>query len=155
VEKEMDEIHLLVQRAQAFADETRLRILLLLLEGEATVSDIVTRLSVPQPRVSTHLAYLRKVGLVSVAPLGRQRPYRPDVARIKAVVEALRAFPLTTARQSSQARRALQGNTAVRQVRTCYDHLAGVAGARSWTKCSIVGGLSTMPRPNSRDRSIT
>src|SRR5438067_12773971 len=36
-------MHMLVQRAQAFADATRLRILLRLLEGEATVSDIVTR----------------------------------------------------------------------------------------------------------------
>jgi DNA-binding transcriptional ArsR family regulator len=128
--KEMYGIPLLVQSAQAFADVTRMRILLLLLEGEATVSDIVTRLGVPQPRVSTHLACLRKVGLVSVDHLGRQRRYRPDVARIEAVLEALRALTPTTPRQSPQARRELQGNTAIRQARTCYDHLAGVAGVQ-------------------------
>jgi DNA-binding transcriptional ArsR family regulator len=128
--KAMYEIPLLVQSAQAFADATRMRILLLLLEGEATVSDIVTRLGIPQPRVSTHLAFLRKVGLVSVADLGRQRRYRPDVARIEAVLEALQALTPTTPRRSPQARRELQGNTAIRQARTCYDHLAGVAGVQ-------------------------
>jgi DNA-binding transcriptional ArsR family regulator len=129
-EKEMYDIHLLVQRAQAFADATRMRILLLFLEGETTVSDIVTRLGVPQPRVSTHLAFLRQAGLVSVDQLGRQRRYRPDVARIKAVLEALRALAPTTSRRSPQARREFQGNTAIRQARTCYDHLAGVAGVQ-------------------------
>jgi DNA-binding transcriptional ArsR family regulator len=128
--KEMYDIHLFVQRAQAFADPTRMRILLLFLEGETTVSDIVTRLGVPQPRISTHLAFLRKVGLVSVDHLGRQRRYRPDVERIHAVLEALRAFTPTTSRRSPQARRELQGNTAIRQARTCYDHLAGVAGVQ-------------------------
>jgi DNA-binding transcriptional ArsR family regulator len=128
--KEMYDIHLLVQRAQAFADATRMRILLLFLEGETTVSDIVTRLGVPQPRVSTHLAFLRKVGLVSVDHLGRQRRYRPDVARIEAVLDALRPLTPTTPRRSPQARRESQGNTAIRQARTCYDHLAGVAGVQ-------------------------
>jgi DNA-binding transcriptional ArsR family regulator len=129
-DKEMYDIHLLVQRAQAFADATRMRVLLLFLEGETTVSDIVTRLGVPQPRISTHLAFLRKVGLVSVDHLGRQRRYRPDVERIHAVLEALRAFTPTTSRRSPQARPELQGNAAIRQARTCYDHLAGVAGVQ-------------------------
>jgi DNA-binding transcriptional ArsR family regulator len=128
--KEICEIHLLVQRAQAFADATRMRILLLFLEGETTVSDIVTRLGVPQPRVSTHLAFLRQVGLVSVDHLGRQRRYRPDVERIEAVLKALRAFTPRTPRRSPQAMREIQGNTAIRQARTCYDHLAGVAGVQ-------------------------
>lgn len=120
----------LVQRAQAFADVTRMRILLLLLEGEATVSDIMTRLGIPQPRASTHLAFLRKVGLVSVDRLGRQRVYRPDAARIEAVLEALRALIPTTPPRSLQAVREVQRNTAMRQARTCYDHLAGVAGVQ-------------------------
>jgi DNA-binding transcriptional ArsR family regulator len=120
----------LVQRAQAFADVTRMRILHLLLEGEATVSDIVTRLGVPQPRASTHLAFLRQVGLVSVDRLGRQRVYRPDTAQIEAVLEALRTLRPTTPPRSLQAVREVQRNTAMRQARTCYDHLAGVAGVQ-------------------------
>jgi len=123
-------VRALVQRAQAFADVTRMRILHLLLEGEATVSDIATRLGVPQPRASTHLAFLRQVGLVSVDRLGRQRVYRPDTARIKAVLEALRTLTPATPPRSLQAVREVRRNTAMRQARTCYDHLAGVAGVQ-------------------------
>jgi len=49
---------------RAFSDRNRLRILYLLREGEVCVGDLVAALQVPQPRVSRHLAYLRKAGLV-------------------------------------------------------------------------------------------
>ncbi len=120
----------LVQLAQTFADETRLRILTLLLGGDAAVSDVATRLALPQPRVSTHLAQLRKAGLVSVAMAGRQRVYRVDAARVKAVVDALQALAPTTPRRSPQATREVRRNTAMRQARTCYDHVAGVVGVQ-------------------------
>jgi ArsR family transcriptional regulator len=55
---------------RAFADRNRLRILHLLLEGELCVGDIVQALDVPQPRVSRHLAYLRKAGLVQARKEG-------------------------------------------------------------------------------------
>lgn len=120
----------LVQLAQTFADETRLCILTLLLDGDATVSDMVTRLGLPQPRVSTHLAQLRKAGLASVAMAGRQRVYRVDAVRVKAVLDALQALTPATRRRSPQAAREVRRNTAMRQARTCYDHLAGVVGVQ-------------------------
>lgn len=121
----------LVQVAQTFADKTRLRILILLLNADTTVSDMVTRLGLPQPRVSTHLAQLRRAGLVSVAMAGRQRVYRVDAVRVKAVLDALQAFaPTTPRRRSPQATREVRRNTAMRQARTCYDHLAGVVGVQ-------------------------
>ncbi|MHB2026519.1 MAG: ArsR/SmtB family transcription factor [Elusimicrobiota bacterium] len=49
---------------RAFADETRLRILHLLTRGELCVCDMVHVLKLPQPKVSRHLAYLRRAGLV-------------------------------------------------------------------------------------------
>jgi ArsR family transcriptional regulator len=49
---------------KALADDTRLRILALLQAGEICVCDIHGSLSLPQPTVSRHLAYLRKSGLV-------------------------------------------------------------------------------------------
>src|SRR5687768_8139377 len=49
---------------RAFSDRTRLRILHLLTGGELCVCDLVEVLRVPQPKVSRHLAYLRKAGLV-------------------------------------------------------------------------------------------
>jgi ArsR family transcriptional regulator len=51
---------------RAFSDRTRLRILCLLCRKEVCVGDIVDILQVPQPRISRHLAYLRRAGLVTV-----------------------------------------------------------------------------------------
>lgn len=51
---------------KALSDETRLRILsLLLTEGELCVCDIISTLKQPQSTISRHLAYLRKTGMVS------------------------------------------------------------------------------------------
>ncbi len=45
---------------KALADETRLRILALLLTGELCVCEIIAALELPQSTISRHLAYLRK-----------------------------------------------------------------------------------------------
>ncbi len=45
---------------KALADETRLRILALLLDGELCVCEIIAALGLPQSTISRHLAYLRK-----------------------------------------------------------------------------------------------
>jgi ArsR family transcriptional regulator len=50
---------------RAFSDRTRLRLLNLLRRGETCVCDLVDVLGVPQPKVSRHLAYLRRAGLVT------------------------------------------------------------------------------------------
>ena len=55
---------------RAFSDRTRLRILHVLRGGELCVGDIVESLRAPQPRVSRHLAYLRKASLVVVRKSG-------------------------------------------------------------------------------------
>lgn len=55
---------------RAFSDRTRLRILSLLRSREFCVGDIVEILQVPQPRISRHLAYLRKASLVAVRKAG-------------------------------------------------------------------------------------
>ncbi len=66
---------------RAFSDRTRLRILHLLQGGELCVGDIVEILQAPQPRVSRHLAYLRKAGLVTVRKSGLWSHY--SLARAK------------------------------------------------------------------------
>jgi len=55
---------------RAFSDRTRLRILHVLQGGELCVGDMVAILQVPQPRISRHLAYLRKANLVLVRKSG-------------------------------------------------------------------------------------
>ncbi len=54
----------LVQIYQCLCDETRLRILQLLHEGELCVCHIQDILSEPQVKISKHLAYLRTRGTV-------------------------------------------------------------------------------------------
>ena len=78
---------------KALADETRLRILGLLLTGEVCVCDIHESLKIPQSKASRHLAYLRRSGLVETRRDGLWIHYRlgrlgdPVLA---AVVEAVR-----------------------------------------------------------------
>ena len=61
---------------KALADETRLRILGLLLAGEVCVCDIHESLKIPQPKASRHLAYLRRAGLVDTRRDGLWIHYR-------------------------------------------------------------------------------
>lgn len=49
---------------KALADQTRIRVIGLLLSGEVCVCHIHESLGLPQPTVSRHLAYLRNAGLV-------------------------------------------------------------------------------------------
>ncbi|MCM0080710.1 metalloregulator ArsR/SmtB family transcription factor [Geomonas sp. Red32] len=59
-------MHAILPFYKALADETRLRILALLLgEGELCVCDIIAALNQPQSTVSRHLAILRKTGWVN------------------------------------------------------------------------------------------
>ena len=66
---------------RAFSDRTRLRILHLLRTGETCVCDLVEVLDAPQPKVSRHLAYLRKAGLVTARKDGLWSYYSLSPAR--------------------------------------------------------------------------
>jgi ArsR family transcriptional regulator, arsenate/arsenite/antimonite-responsive transcriptional repressor len=77
---------------QALGDETRLRILGLLLTGEVCVCDIHDSLKISQPKASRHLAYLRRAGLVTARRDGLWMHYKladisdPVVATIQQAV---------------------------------------------------------------------
>ena len=60
----------------ALADKTRLRILNLLREGELCVCDLIGILKEPQSKISRHLAYLRRSGLVTGRKEGLWMHYR-------------------------------------------------------------------------------
>ncbi len=64
----------------ALADETRLRILNLLGEGELCVCDMMTVLGEPQSKISRHLAYLRRTRLVETTRKGLWMHYRLSAA---------------------------------------------------------------------------
>ena len=54
-----------VQLFKALADETRLRILNLLIRGDLCVCDIMNILRIGQSKASRHLAYLKNAGLAT------------------------------------------------------------------------------------------
>lgn len=60
-----------IQQFKALADETRLRLLALLLSaGELCVCDLTATLQLPQSTVSRHLAYLKGAGWVNDRRVG-------------------------------------------------------------------------------------
>ncbi len=60
----------------AIAESHRREILDALVDGEASVGELVERLELAQPQVSKHLKVLSEVGLVRVRAAGRNRLYR-------------------------------------------------------------------------------
>lgn len=64
------------QLFKALSDETRLRLLALLSQGELCVCELMALLKLPQSTVSRHLAYLRHAGLVEDRRQGAWMYYR-------------------------------------------------------------------------------
>lgn len=61
-----------LQLFKCLADDTRLKSLLLISEvGEACVCDLIAALQLDQPKVSRHLAELRKCGIVQDSRRGK------------------------------------------------------------------------------------
>ena len=79
---------------RGFADPTRLAVLAELADGEARVTDLVSRLQGSQGNISGHLACLKECGLVADRPAGRQVFYRiarPEVVAVLRAAEELLA----------------------------------------------------------------
>ncbi len=63
---------------KALSEETRLRVLKLLQQGELCVCDIVAALETSQPKISFHLNVLKEAGLIKDRKQGRWIHYRID-----------------------------------------------------------------------------
>jgi ArsR family transcriptional regulator len=79
----------LVRLLQAVGDPTRLRLLNLLRGGEICVCYFVEILGEPQPKVSRHLAYLRRAGLVDARREGKWMHYKLAQTAHRAVLDAI------------------------------------------------------------------
>jgi ArsR family transcriptional regulator len=78
---------------KALSDETRLRILALLRDGELCVCDLMAPLGLPQSTISRHLAYLRNAGLVEDRRQGIWMFYRTNTTGEHFLREFLAALP--------------------------------------------------------------
>src|SRR6202049_2291669 len=75
---------------RALADPTRLRLLNLIADKEICVCYFVQILRISQPKISRHLAYLRRAGIVAARRQGRWMHYRLVAPRASAAAAILK-----------------------------------------------------------------
>ncbi len=108
------------------ADASRCRVLLALDDGRALPASLLAaEAGVTPATTSSHLGKLVAAGLLTVERHGRNRYYRlagPNVGQLTEILTRLApAQPIRSLRQGTRAH-------ALREARTCYDHLAGRLG---------------------------
>jgi DNA-binding transcriptional ArsR family regulator len=123
-----------------FADPGRCRMLLALDDGRALpASRLAAEAGVTPATASSHLSRLLAGGLVVVEPHGRHRYYRIAGPLVGQLIELLAQLaPATTVRSLRQSSRA----EALREARTCYDHLAGRLGVALMASMISAGHLT-------------
>ena len=111
--------------AALMAEPARTAMLVRLLDGcTLPATDLAREARVAASTASEHLARLVDGGLLLVEQRGRHRYYRLAGADVAHAIEAISAIaPVAPSSKQTPA-----GSPSIRQARTCYDHLAGVAG---------------------------
>ena len=106
---------------KALGDETRLRILALLSEGELCVCDIMAALSLPQSTASRHLAYLRNNRWVSGSRKGKWMYYSLTTgsAFTDSVLGESIVHYLSTLERSEKDLKALQDYLVTKDKKSC------------------------------------
>ncbi len=112
--------------AALVGEPARARMLLALADGRALPSSVLAQeAGVATSTASEHLARLLQARLLAVESWGRHRYYRLSGPEVASAVEALARLapivPVRSLRGSDRLR-------ALRQARSCYDHLAGRLG---------------------------
>ncbi len=80
----------LLEFVKAIASESRIKILLLFLDGQQrTVNQIAEAVGLGQPATSEHLALMKHSGLLLSEKQGKEVYYHPDRARIIHSLETL------------------------------------------------------------------
>ena len=75
---------------RALADPTRLRLLNFIADREICVCYFVEILRISQPKISRHLAYLRRAGMVAARREGKWMHYRLAIPKDQAAASILR-----------------------------------------------------------------
>jgi DNA-binding transcriptional ArsR family regulator len=138
--------------AMLFADRTRARILSALSDRRSLPATVLASEAGVSPQAaSSQLARLVEAGLLEVERTGRNRYYRLATGRVSAVLEVLAELapmqPVTSLREFTRA-------NALREARTCYDHLAGRLGVQVTQALIDTGALTTTDGiPDNRRRA--
>ena len=78
-----------IQVFKALADENRMKIIRLLINGDLCVSALAGKLSISKPAVSQHLKVLWQTGLISGEKRGYWTHYGVDKALLKQIAETM------------------------------------------------------------------
>ncbi len=123
----MPSVAALAETAALIGDPARAAMLTSLMDGRAlTATELARAAGITAQTASGHLAQLTAVGLLAMERQGRHRYHRlgsPEVAQMLETMMSVAASPSGT-----RPRTVVTGprQMALRQARTCFDHLAGV-----------------------------
>lgn len=135
--------------AALLSDVARASILCALLDGRAhTAGELAFAAGVTPQTASSHLGRLADAGLIAMVPQGRHRYHRlatPDIAHMIEVMSVLATV------QPRRPRVPGPRDAALREARTCYDHLAGQFGVAIADALHAAGGTVV----HDRDVEIT
>lgn len=131
----------LASAAALIADPARAAMLQALMAGEAlTAGELARAAGIAPSTASAHLAALADGALVAVHAQGRHRFFRIASEDVAAILESLMGLAEVT----RPARRWPHGE-ALREARTCWDHLAGRLGVALYDGLAARGILRPAP----------
>ena len=110
-------------------DPARANMLIAMMDGRAlTASELAQLAGIAPQTASGHLANLTTSGLIAVEQQGRHRYHRLGSAAVARMLESI--LQVAAEGSSEQRSRLVTGprDVALREARTCYDHLAGKLG---------------------------
>jgi DNA-binding transcriptional ArsR family regulator len=114
--------------ASVIGEPARAAMLTALMDGRAlTAAELAAIAGITPQTASTHLARLVGAGLVNVARQGRHRYHRLAGSSVARMLEGLMQH-VSAGRMAQPPPRTGPREEALRQARTCYDHLAGRLG---------------------------
>lgn len=138
--------------ASQVGNPSRIAMLNQLLDGRSLTASELARASGISPQTaSEHLAKLSEVGLLTVVSQGRCRYFRLASPHVAELLQALFRISVHTSDAPAKMLRTGPADEALRELRTCYDHLAGRLAvaltdalvARGFVELTDDGGLLT------------
>ena len=106
----MSSIEAVLPLFKLLANETRLRLIGIVAEGEESVGNLARRLGLTEATISHHLAKLSSAGLLTMRPEGTTHFYRLDAEGLRAInksllsPEKLARAPATGGKEPAEAR---------------------------------------------------
>ena len=123
----MPSIAALAETAALIGDPARAAMLTSLMDGRAlTATELARAAGITAQTASGHLAQLTAAGLLAMERQGRHRYHRLGSAEVAQMLEAM--MSVAASPSGTWPRTVVTGprQAALRQARTCFDHLAGV-----------------------------